>query len=267
MIEAGSISSKKNEPFRGEVMTFNPEQRLIIHELWLNKQTQRSAEEFVSSIAFIFREVEKIERSKKRPFLMAAKRVSKKNPTLSNKELFSESFRDQKFLLKFTESEERKDILYQLLIIQISRWLQKCCKLHVNSLSNRLGRDHKKWADKLLKIGPKQKNKFWAETIVIASNYVRHKEEWNFNILENDNLGNGVRRRENIVETIDHNLAKQNAKYLISLGVTQCALFGSFQDANAQILQLVSSDTITSLQANCEAWLQAVNTYVEYKLL
>lgn len=243
-----------------------PETKMAIQALVLGSKSQEKAAEFVSSMNFAFREIKKIDQAMAANYRAVAKRIHKKEPHLSPEELYEKSFRHKPLMIKFIKNERKKSIFYQLLILQISGWLKSCCKMHSSTLAKHSRTKPHKWVEKFLEVGPRHRNLPWANTMSIASNYVRHKEEWHFNTIELDPQTKGIRRRKNIIDTLEEDLPKKNARYLLKFGVSEDILFGSFHDATSEILELAKSDEAETLKANCEAWLKALNAFAQKEL-
>ncbi len=92
------------------------------------------------------------------------------------------------------------------------------------------------------------------------------EEEWHFDSITVDSQTKKFSRRKNIIESLDGDLPKKNAGYLLKLGVSEEVLFGSFFEASTEILELIQSLDSKDLEENCKNWLVALNKYVEKEL-
>ena len=247
-------------------MELSPEKKMAIQALALGNMAQQSAADFVSSMRFIFREIQLVDKSLGRSFQSATKKIRKKDPSISNENLFEKIIRQKSMMAKLIKRQRKKEIFYQLLILQISAWMKSCYKMHSSTLADRSGKTPDKWAKKFLEVGPRYQKLPWAESMSIASNYVRHKEEWHFDSITVDSQTKKFSRRKNIIESLDGDLPKKNAGYLLKLGVSEEVLFGSFFEASTEILELIQSLDSKDLEENCKNWLVALNKYVEKEL-
>ncbi|MBX2996299.1 MAG: hypothetical protein KF681_15850 [Bdellovibrionaceae bacterium] len=247
-------------------MALRPETQLAIQALVLGKKSQESAAQFVKSMAFVFREIKKIDQAMTKGYRVAAKRVLKKEPDLNDDEVYQKVFRRKPFMVRFIKSENKKAMFYHFLILQVSGWIKSSYAMHSRTLARHSRKQPHKWAEEFRKVGPQFNDLPWAESINIASNYVRHKEEWHFNTIEIDPVTRELRTRQNIIDTLEGDLPKKNARYLLRLGVTEDVLFGSFRDAGAETLEIIESADAASLKKNCEEWLAALNDYAQTEL-
>lgn len=246
-------------------MTLKPETKMAIQAMVLGNYSQESGAQFVSSISFVFRELKKLEKSMQRSYQTAVRKVLKVNPELKSDEVYDRILRQKSFMILFFKNENKRARYYQFMALQISNWMKSSYKMHAKTLAKYSGKPAHKWAEKFQEIGPRHQKLPWAQSIIVASNYVRHKEEWHFNSIEIDDTGK-LRTKKNIINTLEGDLPKKNAKYLLNLGVTENILFGSIKDATGEILELCTSAESSDLKANCDAWLKAVNTYVKKEL-
>lgn len=238
---------------------------MAIQSLVLGSRNQERAALFVASMRFVFREVRKLDHAFKASYQVTARRVQLKNPDLNADQVYEMAFRHKPLMVRFLRNEKKKAIFHELLILQISGWMKSCVKIHSRTLGKYSKREPSKWVEKFLEVGPRHSKLPWAQALDIASNYARHKEEWYFEPIEVDSATKQIRTRKNIIETLQGDKPKKNARYLLKLGVAEDSLFGSV-GASTEILELTGSDSVVGLSTNCEAWLKALNAFAEKEL-
>lgn len=251
-------------------MELSPEKKMAIQALVLGSRSQESAAQFVLSMGFIFREIKKIDQSMRKSYQVASRRVQRKEPNLSDDEVYQKVISQKPFMVRFLKSERKKVVFFETLILQLSGWIKSSYKMHAKTLARYSKNTPSHWAEKFLEIGPKYRKLAWAQSVNVASNYVRHKEEWHFNSVEIDPQTRKLKTRKNIIKTLEGGRPRRTAQYLISLGVSETILFGAIHDASNEILNLIESNESAPLKENCENWLSSLNDYAKtslYKLI
>lgn len=244
--------------------SLNQKQQLAIQGLVLTT-FQSKVTGIVKDIDFLFKGIKRLEGGFQNRLKLEIKKMKQHTPGLTNEEYFQMLSSNKKVMVDIIEFKRKEAIYAQCIILQISGWIKSVFKEKVKLLSQYSKKSKLAWIDIVYKLGPQYGTKFWAASVEIASNYVRHKDEWHYNCYDFDKNKKMVTRK-NILGTMKQGKPRKNAQFLVDLGIPQKEIFGIGNDASLAILKIISSDTLKGLRDNCQKWLDALNSFTSLEM-
>lgn len=236
--------------------------------LALNNQTTPQPSETLRKIGFLFQGSARIQRETSKQYLNLYATIQSSNPSLTHDEIVEEVFKNKKVLSRILQDRSIRSIYCQCIILFVSKWMKGVIKKSHDTIQRYAGKKYsfKVWEEGLLGIGPKFKRNTWANAMIVASNYVRHFEEWEYDTIEKTgpNSKDIKIKRKNFLKSLKGEKARKNVQVLIDTGVKEGELFGFISAGPVAIMEAINSEKRESLLINCEAWLKEVHNLTSY---
>lgn len=252
----------KNAKYKSQI-ELNSEYDRAMMGLALSKMATLKPKDFLKDIDFLFRGITSIERETKKQIHLQIEAIKAAYPALEHGHAVEKLTQSKVFLSCVLKEEIRKSIYFQCIILHVYKWMKSVIKMNHDTVIQFAKESCKSeiWEECLLQLGPEIKRTTWAKAIIVASHYVRHFEEWDYELYETAQ-GSKVPlryRKQKFLKTLKGPKARRNAQTLIDAGVKEKDLFGILGIGPSAIMKAIDSNKKQNLKINCEVWLNQVH--------
>ena len=210
-------------------------QKFIISDSTLDRDTR-----------FLFRELGRIDRLA----------MSRPNNTMNKSKLNS-----------FVELAKRRTVATQCILLTTSNWIQNVAIRYSRLLAECNRHEPDYWRKRLRRLGPIFKGMYWAESIHVGANYVRHFSEWDFQRIDFDSNSGKIKPLKNIIKTLRKPDARRTAQFLIDLKIPQSEIFSTNGYATNRLLVSIDSNKAYDLKKYGDLWEKDVTLFAEREVV
>lgn len=260
------------ELFRSLINTFSLRAREQINPELIRRQmsaialTFNDLPLFMFEVGFLFAEIDEIDRRFESEIEAKFAQLKTQNPHWTVDQAWTEFTRIKSNLIIFTRANRSKNVVYQCLAILVSNWIKAKSRTYCRILAKLKATDDETEFRRILDVGTRYKKKPWALAMIKASDFVRHREEWQFVGLKYDPWTKSIKTQKRILSTMTVGKSKKTAQFLIELGIKETSLFGFSGDACTQIFDALASSDKSSFESNCRNWLDALKSHCESEI-
>lgn len=166
------------------------------------------------------------------------------------------------------EYQSHREVVAESILIALSRMIETRANALADILNRYTPSNFDKWS--FFKHGPRVRNVYWAEGVIVGGNYVRHREEWKVDPYDKVTLPDGsrgrVRRAGNLVAMLPDKRSRSNAQVLVDLGFPAEDFLVNRQDHAFKLTKRLGLIHIDRLNSKFHSWRHDLVSLAKAKL-